>query len=371
MRIGILTFHAAGNYGAFLQAYSLLSALNGLQDTEARIIDYVCPPIEENYLPEKYLKRKGNPVKNILLFLLRSSVMKQQNQMFAEARRRNYQYDAERVTRQTLEQLNYDFYIVGSDQVWNEELTNGDKVYYLDFVKDNSKKLSYAVSIGNDSEHPFSESVSVLIQKFSAICLREQKTTEFMKHLFPDKEIHCCIDPVFLTSSQKWRKFSAPVKDTEKYILIFAMGNGKTADKMVDFGRQYAAENNCRILFLSDQEKWYKHRDLRHLVNITPEQFVWLIDHAEAVVTNSFHATAFSIILNKTFFVETAVKRNGRIYDLLDRFSLASQALKEGKKLTPETEAIHWELVNERIQHQKDAAFSYLNTILHGNNGRF
>ena len=182
--------------------------------------------------------------------------------------------------------------------------------------------------------------------------------------MFPDREINCCIDPVFLTSAQKWRDFSSPMEGLQNYLLVFAMGNGKTTDPMVEYAKNYAKAHAYQIVFLSDQEKWYKHRDIKHLLRVTPEQFVWLIANAEMIVTNSFHATAFSIILNRPFLVETAVKRNVRIYDLLDRFDLRQCALDKGKPLAPENFSINWKDVNDRIKMEQKTAFTYLKKAL-------
>jgi hypothetical protein len=141
------------------------------------------------------------------------------------------------------------------------------------------------------------------------------------------------------------------------------MGSGNTADKMVEFGIKLAKEKNLTPYFLSDQERWYKYRSINHLTDISPEKFVGLIANAEYVITNSFHATSFAIIMHTPFYVETAIKRSGRITDILSRFNLKERGIVNGVPSGKET-AIDWNNVDRLIGQECSHADDYLAGII-------
>ena len=141
------------------------------------------------------------------------------------------------------------------------------------------------------------------------------------------------------------------------------MGQSQTAVPAMNFAKEIAAKNGCELLFLSDNEKWYKYRELVHFGIASPEEFVGLIAHAECVVTNSFHATAFSIMLHKEFWVETEVLRNNRILNLLKICGMDARGLRKGKRASGDL-AINWNKVDSRIQPFIQNSREYLQEII-------
>lgn len=176
------------------------------------------------------------------------------------------------------------------------------------------------------------------------------------------------MDPVFLTSQNDWRIFSKNPSH-QKYVLVFVMGNGSYVDKLVKFGLDLAKKNHLKLLFLSDQDRWYKFRNIPHLKGISPEEFVGLVDNADYVVTNSFHGTCFSIIMHTPFYVETNIKRSGRVIDTLSRFNLQSRTLSNGVLNTDGTEKILWNEVDRLIKNEVNHAEKYYNEMIYENKG--
>ena len=128
------------------------------------------------------------------------------------------------------------------------------------------------------------------------------------------------------------------------------MGVSKQADKIVDAAVKCANENNLHILILGDQERWYKYRHIKHYGVANPREFIRLIAEATCVFTNSFHATAFSIILNKAFYTEMNISNNERIQALLDIVGLESRIMKNGKMEYLYTTDIDWKRVNNKLE---------------------
>lgn len=366
-KVGILTFHAACNYGAFLQAFSMQKVLNSRKNISCEIIDYVCPPIENNYKLTSELRKSGNIVKKIAKCILRMPAIIRRNKAFREARN-DLHMTSERVYKsdtKALEKL-YDLFIVGSDQVWNYELTGGDETYFLSFVNDQKKKSSYAVSLGSDKLQGDVSHMVELIRSFSNICIREKSALESLEKETGRDDIECCLDPVFLTSRNDWLKYAenSDIKKSESYILVFAMGSGDRSKNMVKFAYDLAKKTGKKLLYLSDQDRFYKYRDIKHIKKAAPKDFVKLIADADYVVTNSFHATAFSIILHTPFYTETDIKRSSRVTDILSLTGLSGQGLYKGK-LMEKSGDIDWERSDKALSNEIKHSYDYLEKILY------
>lgn len=363
--IAIITFHRACNYGAFLQAYALQETLNQYEDVNAYIFDYRSKAVEEGYSVDFYLKRDGKNIKTVCKYLADYNDVSKRNRIFETARNHYYKYKENNVMRQDLPSVyrSYDAFIVGSDQVWNRDIIKDDDTYFLDFVKSPTKKYSYAASIGKErlSERELQE-LAALADGYTYISVREADIIPQLSEIESFPPVCCSIDPVFLFTANQWRKF-ATFKDRDPYLLLFIKGKDADALPAMRFAREFAKDKNLKVLFLSDCERWYKFRDLKHFGVATPAEFVGLIDHAEYVITNSFHGTAFSIMLHKKFFVETKIARNNRILHLLDLFGLQQCGLVEGKQASCIPD-VNWSRVDETMRNWVADSTSYLGKII-------
>ena len=196
------------------------------------------------------------------------------------------------------------------------------------------------------------EKITVLLEKFETISLREPTVVPDFEKRLPDKKIRCDVDPVFLLSAEQWRTL-ARRKKQEPYVLYFTLASGKEALPTKEFAKQLAQEKGLRAVYFSADSRWFRFRDLEHYPISAPEDFIGLIDGAEYVVTSSFHATAFSIILHKPFFVDAGVAYHGRIQNLLEMTGLTDRGLRAGI-LPQKPRTIDWDKVDEKL----DAAIS-------------
>ena len=362
MKIAILTFHRACNYGAVLQAYALQSSLNALPGVQAYVLDYYSPGVYDLYTQFGMLKRKANIVKNIAAEVLLFKTIAVRNRCFADFRQRHFSIEQQNVKKEALEQAarKYDCIIVGSDQVWNGELTGNDSAFLLDFVPDEVRKFSYAASVGKaELEQEKLQSVLALLKKFDAVSLREPNFLEKFQQELPGKEIRCDVDPVFLLSPANWRSF-AKKTEREPYVLFFTLGGGKSTDKVAEYARQVAREKGIRVVYASSDDRWYAFRDMEHAGVLSPEELIGLIDGAECVVTNSFHATAFSIIMHTPFFVDLGASYNSRITNLLRLTGLEERTIQSCENGLQ----VDWNDVDARLEKEIIQSKEYLSQIV-------
>lgn len=327
VKIGILTFHRAVNYGAVLQAYALKNFLETMDD-EVDIVDYRNKYMEYLYrsFKVKVKSRYNNwSIKNGIRRVMEYPYISILQRKFNNFLMKYLELDDDRIINSNnIDNVKnrYDFFVTGSDQVWNLELTDGDMRYYLDFV-DSKKRVSYAASIGGYTLEK--ECISEL-KKFNYISVRERETKEKLEK-FGIKNIYCHLDPVFLLDKHTWKKISVSPKVRKKYVLLFTMGKDQTLCKMA---KDYACENNMDIYYLSNSIIRNYRFGIKQILFASPNEFVGWIDNAEYVFTDSFHGTAFSTLLEKSFFCYlTGKASDNRMMNLLDEFGLNDCSKKE------------------------------------------
>ncbi len=237
MRIGIITFHRALNYGAVLQAYALYEFLSNM-GFEVEIIDYRNDNFEDVYHSFKINLQHLWQFKNQRL----KSRMRRCMEIFyihlLGEKFDNLLHDklSEPVTAAEWEEAieKYDVIITGSDQVWNKELTNSDMVYYLKGVPER-KRASFAASIGGFDILNDKEALKEL-DKFAFLSFREKETMEKLQGIVK-KACSTHMDPVFLLKKDRWKEIMKLPDTTEKYVLIFSMNK---LPKLVDYAMDYA-----------------------------------------------------------------------------------------------------------------------------------
>lgn len=345
-KIAILTFHNACNYGAFLQAKALLEFIGAKDNVEAYIIDYKNKNIIEDYSIKSIFSLKQN-LRTTFLKMLRIIDILKRNKIFEQYQKETFNM----IKIDEINNLKIDKVIVGSDQVWNFELTDYDMNYFLPFVKSECR-VSYSASAGSIKEDDETKKIyEKYLNEFNAISVREKELANLINTLEINKKAITCLDPVFLKTKAEWETYAClENKSSSKYILVFIMGVSKQADKIVDAAVKCANENNLHILILGDQERWYKYRHIKHYGVASPREFIRLIAETTCVFTNSFHATAFSIILNKAFYTEMNISNNERIQALLDIVGLESRIMKNGKMEYLYTTDIDWKRVNNKLE---------------------
>lgn len=355
MKIATLTFHNAINYGAILQAIALPQAIQKrYPQNEVGILDYRNPKIEEKFKPfyikkTKSMTKKGKAlIHAFLVYGMRSKKKKS----FAKFLNDNVQL----FPYTTKDEI--DKYIVGSDQIWNFDLSDNDETYLLKFISDRNKKHAYAPSIGKTELSAEEKEKLQAIKNFATLSAREETAVKLIQEI--DGRTPTLVpDPVFLLTADEWREKEERYPNIpDKYVLVYKFSDN---DKpLTDFACQYARSHQLPLVIVQNSLKKYK--DAVIINDASPNQFLWLIDNAQLIVTNSFHGTAFSIVFEKEFYSETHVSRSTRITEILNLYKLSSHIMKDGKP--SDNISAPREEVRKIIEQYRQKAFQYLDNII-------
>lgn len=332
MKIGILTYQYAMNYGALLQAYALKTYLESLK-YEVEILNYDTSYLynQQRSMKSKIISKAWSVVRDILggrkkrikFEKFRINYLKLDNPILTSS------YSL----KEYLKNKDFDAFIVGSDQVWNPEINGKDFTYYLDFVTDKIK-ISYAASFGVSSlDEKLTAQIIELLNAFNAISIREKTGLNIIKGL--KKRAVVVLDPVFLPEIDTWNALVEGKKAvSEKYLLCYVMPGDKVLEKKIEkMAEEYKEMRGNKVIYLGRKEYKRFKNDGKDYVSADPIEFINLFKNADYIITNSFHGTAFSIIFNKSFysFVNTKIsgKRqlSSRVIDLLEELQLNSRLI--------------------------------------------
>lgn len=368
MKIGILTFHYAHNYGAMLQAYALTTFLQ-IKGFDAEIIDYRLHYIYRNH--ERYniigyyrwLHEKDNAIISALKVI--KSYRKHRNK---DAKWHNFEnfmnsslHKSPRIyTEKELDK--YDYIICGSDQIWNEKLTNGyNNIYWGNGINTNIPLISYAASNGSAMfEGAYINKIKEYLKRFKAISIREQSLCEWIKSNLGIPAI-TVIDPVFLLPPSKWKDIipANNTKDSE-YLLIYAFQEDL---KIYEVAQNIAKQKGLKIIRVC----YNKRNDIPSNIiqdnTCGPAEFISYIKNSSFICTTSFHGVAFSILFNKQFYAISPSKYSERVISILDKFKLSNRLIKDINDIKL-NEEIDFSSINYIINKEIENSWKFLKTNL-------
>ena len=348
MKVGILTFHAADNYGAVLQAYALKEYIRSLgHDTE--ILNYCPKSMQEEYHAFTWrLPMSFSGVRKYIFYIpaiLRRLFLLIPRILFCWKFRlfRERFFDLKEAVYWKKEDIPHDLdaYVMGSDQVWNPRISReGMDVYLGKFqTKPNALRIAYAVSAGAGEEQLKSKDDFKL---FQTVFVREESLKEHLLNLGVFSEL--VADPTFLVEPNLWQQVAEQSKyNTEgKYILVYMM---YYTPEVLRIAKRFALQQRIKIKVISPFEFRYIAAD--HFLHPQgPDDFVKLFRDAEYVITTSFHGTAFSVIFNKNFyFISTGQKGENRLRSLLNKLGLEHRLVEDVENYDP----IDYTAVNEKL----------------------
>jgi hypothetical protein len=363
MRVGILTYHRAYNYGAALQAFALRTIVSEL-GFECEIIDYGSVGQTTRFgLSFRGIKPFVASVLINLLSLINGDIRRYKFRRFRKdligvSEKRFPNMDA------LVNSINdYDVFITGSDQVWNPFLSGNDPSYLLAFVPDNKNKISYAASFGiNKIPENLKEIYSRSINRLNHISVRESAGQKIILDLTSRKS-EVILDPVFLIPRERWVEISSARKLKQSYILCFVIMDDPPGFK--EFCGHIRKITGYRIIRIANP---VIHIDLSERIVSTagPLDFITLIREASLVVTNSFHGTAMSIILNVPFYTFLYNSyRDQRLVEIAQKFGLSDRLVTSPGNL-PQPGNIKIDFTNSQkvLRSERDKAFGYLKSAL-------
>ncbi|MBQ7199448.1 MAG: polysaccharide pyruvyl transferase family protein [Selenomonadaceae bacterium] len=321
MKVAQITLNGYFNYGNILQKYALYQTLKKFVDDVTVLW----------YGPNNFTPEVGGNFSLIPQHVLRNNPFDYQRCSYYEsARLTKFKEFAERNIKTRfhlpyLEEIadDYDFFVVGSDQVWNP---NDPSIPYparfLEFVP-REKKLAYAASIATPKiPDAFKEYFRQGILSFDYVSVREEGAVKIVEEL-TGKTPLLLLDPVLLLSADEWKKIARPPswfneKYQRGYIFTYYLRN----DPPLEIN-SVAAELNLPVI------NALNFNNFNHST-IGIEEFLFLIMNASLVYANSFHGIAFSILfkrpfINREYDDESTRSMSLRIPGLLKMFGLENR----------------------------------------------
>lgn len=358
----IVTFNKAHNYGAMLQEYALLKKTSELGNS--KVLNYNDFNIAKNY---KYIGLGYGSFLSRLKMIIKYIIF------FNINRKRYYAFDDFekkfiRLTQKECSSIedidscikNIDILITGSDQVWNPQITNGlSDIYALNFGKKDIKRISYAASLGSSKiDKKMQNEYKDKISKLDCISVREESGAKALKNVIKNKEIDVTLDPTLLLEKSDWDKIADDgIKEKNKYILAYIVQKNFEQIKIVN---KISEETGLKVIHF---EKIGRYENiLRSAYTSGPQDFVSLIKNAEYVVTTSFHATVFSIIFNKKFWVVPHKVTGCRVTDLLNKLGISNRSVSTLEEFNKKdyNENIDYKKVNEILEKEREKSIKWL-----------
>ena len=355
MKIGILTFHAAKNYGAVLQCRCLYEVLKSLGH-DVSVIDY-----RPDYLTEPYRLWKSSFLKHP------GSLIKASVKM-AGAIRRDKAFDAfeKELDLSSPDDSSFDAIFYGSDQIWNDGYASFSENYLLAFAPPGAMKVAYAPSIGTDPERSDrlrEEPYRHWLPEFDHLSVRETGQRAFVESM-SGKVCEVVVDPTLLLDRTDYEALLPEREKEGGYLLLFWLDHDNKLMQGIDFANSVALAQGLNIVHC-----FQKVPDSL-MVNCAGsiyyggvEDFLRYVRNADLVVTNSYHATIFSMIFRKPFYTFTVDSMRSRIDTLKELYGIGDRCV-DGF-LSPDSVSldVDYGTIWRNIEARREESFCYLRGI--------
>lgn len=361
-KIGILTLNGYVNYGNRLQNYALQEVLKsiGFEVETIRVNRSNKPEISERLKSISNLNDLLTKIKNRLNHYLQKNVRQSRESIFREFSHKHLN-ETKNIISNDCEatELNrfFDYFVTGSDQVWNPNNLHGTSFFFLTFA-DKGKKIAYAPSFGvSEIENKDKINYKKWLLDINKLSVREEAGAKIIKDL-TGRDAAVLVDPTLLLMKNEWLKISreANNKPQKKYLLTYFLGGVPYEyQTQVDM---IAKQNNLDIINLGDIKDKATY--------ITgPSEFIDYINNCSVFCTDSFHGAVFSIILEKPFIVYERIGTTSmysRINTLLDKFDLNSR--KAENVSSADVFQIEFSHLKAKLEFERKKSLDYLKDAL-------
>lgn len=358
MKIAILSMQRVLNFGSVLQAYSLRKILEKIAKEPVQFIDIeedrVCPSKKTNFeeahagkektLPNGILSKAKRRIITHLSARNKKKIRKFMEKTLNLAESHNHSH--------------YDMVVVGSDEVFNHR--NGVNLQLHGDVKQADRVISYAASAGSAMLEDISPEdrsiVRDVMTRFAAVSVRDTATQKYAQALY-DGEVQHHLDPVLVGDLDERKHRKVWLKN---YLLVYAYGHRiKTAEE-IDAIQKYARDKGLKTVAIGGSQPWC---DL--YVPVSPFRLLDYFYYADAVVTDTFHGTIFSVINQKRFAVIVRNTNGNKLRGLLEDLALQSREVKNMDRLAEVLDVpIDYQTVEGIRAREKQRAYTYLETEL-------
>lgn len=368
-KVELITLQNVPNYGSVLQCYA----------TEQMIKELGYDIETINYLPErmtkfgmlKNIKYKTKKLEKSLLlrtiarviiypsYIMRFNTFNKFRKKYLNMTKKVYKNYNDLLSNVPIA----DIYCTGSDQVWNSEWNDEiDKSLFLEFAPKGKRRIAYAASFGKKELVEKEKSITKeMLEKYDRISLRESSGVEIVESLGIKNSVNV-VDPTLLLSGDDWRKISSNKYNNKDYILVYNLNRNKKID---NYANRLSKKTGLKVIYLSYQiHEFYKKGKM--ICNPKVEDFISLIDSAKYVISDSFHATAFSLNLNTQFVIVYPGKFSTRLQSLLELLNLENRVAENEEDLSIVLNEIDYGKVNKKLKKMREESKKWLKDSLEG-----
>jgi len=336
-RIGIVTWFKGQNYGQLLQAYALQTVVRDLGYT-SELVNY-SRHTGEGTISAKLLSMMKRLLNRTITFsMIFKSLENQLYQLYIKRcfdRYRIFKTFEDKYLRvgqavTNLSQCNtlYDGFICGSDQIWAPYAFDG--YYFLSFEAEPERKTAYAPSFGFSSlPENITKQATTFISNIRNVSIREEagaKLIEGMTGVRPE----VVLDPTLLLEAEQWKKVQTKIDIRKPYILCYFLGDNPTHRSIV---RKIIRQTGLQAVLLPFVPRDIFQRGFDIKPDVGPSEFLYLLENAELICTDSYHGILLSINFRKPFLVfkrfsdKDPNSQNSRIYHILDKYELKDRLI--------------------------------------------
>ena len=324
MKIGIMTFPNMTSYGCSLQMYALYRAVEQTGG-EVEIVNYQNPYMKAG-------RHTSGAAAGKLRLWASKTLHLRQAKGFRSFERRMKLYPEKPISAEKLPKAakRYDGVICGSDQVWNPNITDMDMSFFLDFCGSDTKRIAYAPSFGiSEFKTEFTTRIATELKKFAHLSVRERDGAELVGEL-TGKTVETVLDPTFLIPQKEWvdLEHTYPLAKG-KYVLYFPV---RKSANLFRFSRELAQKRNAQLVAVEGNiitRMRNKDKRVSYALDLSPEEWLNLVHHADCIVTNSFHGAAFAIHYQKDYYLDLSSKTNSRLEQLMDGCGLRNRIVSD------------------------------------------
>ena len=348
-KIGLVTWLGGPNFGTVLQSYALFTCIRklGYRVTVIRRETFIygiklALGLKRRY-PDSVSARKAEKLRKEEMSV-KTFITKTGHRLFSR---------------------NLDAFVCGSDQMWNTRFAF-DPDSFLAFAG-RKTRISYAPSIGaEDFEPSTKEEVRKYLMDFNSISVREETGRRAVAALTGRTDVKVVLDPVFLLGKDRWKEFASKADNDikGKYLLCYLLRDRPDYDRIVKEAAEHFGTEST-VIIASHENPGLSLEGATIIRDGGPRDFVDLIIRATAVVTDSFHGTAFSIIFHsrpvvlKRFDDNDGYSQNSRLTDLLSTMGMTG-CLYENNWRDP----IDWENVDRKLEKENSLSSIFLKKAL-------
>lgn len=359
MKIGIITITEGTNIGNRLQNYAVQEFLKKQGDIKPETI--------KNYGSSKILKReiwlKLSKIKKIIKIIIGKNrkenyyFLKRQKS-FKKFNKQYINYSKYKISNTDIDKninMSYNYFICGSDQIWNSNFPENAYVNFLQFA-DKEKRIAFAPSFAtNTINENMIENYTKWLKEIPHLSVREDRGKEIIKELTGRDDVEVLVDPTMLLIEEDWSKIAKRPQQlkNDKFILNYFLG--ELSEKRKNEINKIAKENGCEVINIMDKNSPY--------YSLGPSEFLYLEKNAFLVCTDSFHSSVFAILFGRPFIVfdreDSWAKMNSRLETLLKKFELEDRWYKD--KITKELLEVDYSNTYKILEEERKKAKDFFN----------